>query len=119
MLLLSVNWGHIWMVTLLGFSLVVVLLVVLIFILKLFGWIMQQINKPTSKPAVAKPASTQVTTTKENDDMTINGNITAAIAMALNMYYFGIHDEEPTQITVTRHNTQWNNKMYGMNNLHR
>ena len=44
MLLLSINninWGHVWMVTILGFLMVVALLVVLIYILKLFGWIMQ------------------------------------------------------------------------------
>ena len=31
----------------------------------------------------------------------------------------GVHDEEDTKITIQPHRTQWNNKMYGMNNLHR
>ena len=41
MTLLATNWPHVWFVTLLGFALVLVLLVVLIYVLKLFGRIMQ------------------------------------------------------------------------------
>ena len=48
--------------------------------------------------------------------------IAAAIAMALHLYFNGVHDEEPTQITiknVERSYSPWNSKLYGMNNLHR
>ena len=118
--LLIVNWGHVWMVTGLGFALVFCLLVVLIFILKGFGAIMQQ-KRPASASATAPaPKDEQPTRPqqKEDKEMAINSNITAAIAMALHLSYFGnMHDEEPTRITVVPRPTQWNNKMYGMNNL--
>ncbi len=120
MILLAANWSHIWMVTLLGFSLVFLLLVVLIYILKLFGIIMRprvKVEKPTEVPeAVGAPR-------RENSEkITLTGNATAAIAMALHLYYNGVHDEEPTKITIKkieRRYSPWNSKLYGMNNLHR
>ena len=115
--LLIVNWGHVWMVTGLGFALVFLLLVVLIFILKGFGALMQIKPATKSVPAPQK-GQNPLPQQKEEKDMAINSNITAAIAMALHLSYFGgMHDEEPTRITVTPRPTQWNNKMYGMNNL--
>lgn len=115
--LLLVDWGHVWMVTGLGFLLVFVLLVVLIFILKVFGAIMQKTSaKPAPKVAPVKQQSQPQI--KEDNDMAINSNVTAAIAMALHLSYFGgEHDEEPTRITIIPHRTTWNDKMYGMNNL--
>ena len=115
--LLLVNWGHVWMVTGLGFLLVFVLLVVLIFTLKGFGAIMQKaISAPAPKTVqVKQPPLPQK---KEDNEMAINSNVTAAIAMALHLSYFGgEHDEEPTRITIIPHRTTWNDKMYGMNNL--
>lgn len=113
--LLLVNWGHVWMVTGLGFLLVFVLLVVLIFILKGFGAIMQ---KSTLAPKAAQVKQQPLPQKKEETEMAINSNVTAAIAMALHLSYFGgEHDEEPTRITIIPHRTTWNDKMFGMNNL--
>lgn len=115
--LLLVNWGHVWMVTGLGFLLVFVLLVVLIFILKAFGTIMQK-TTATQTPKVSPVKQQPQSQKKEDTDMAINSNVTAAIAMALHLSYFGgEHDEEPTRITIMPHHTTWNDKMYGMNNL--
>ncbi len=113
--------SHVWMVTLLGFSLVFVLLVVLIYLLKLFGFIM----RPRIK--VANPAQVPETVgsprTETSASITLTREATAAIAMALHLYYNGIHDSEgPTQVTikkVERRYSPWNSKLYGMNNLHR
>ena len=120
MILLAANWSHVWMVTLLGFGLVFVLLVVLIYVLKLFGVIMHprvKVDKPHEvHEAVGAPR------TQDAEHITLTGNATAAIAMALHLYYNGIHDEEPTQITIKkieRKYSPWNSKIYGMNNLHR
>ena len=121
MILLATNWTHVWMVTLLGFSLVFVLLVVLIYVLKLFGFIMRprvKVEKPSEvHEAVGSPR------TDTSESITLTGEATAAIAMALNLYYNGIHDDEgPKQITikkVERRYSPWNSKLYGMNNLHR
>ncbi len=120
MTLLAINWPHVWFVTILGFALVLALLVVLIYVLKLFGVIMHprvKVENPQEvHAAVGAPR-------KENSEhITLTGEATAAIAMALHLYYNGIHDEEPTQVTikkVERKYSPWNSKLYGMNNLHR
>lgn len=108
------------MVTLLGFGLVFLLLVVLIYVLKLFGFIMRpriKMEKPAEVPeAVGAPR------TESSKTITLTGEATAAIAMALHLYYNGVHDEEHTQVTirkVERRYSPWNSKLYGMNNLHR
>lgn len=115
---LVVDWGHIWLVTGVGFGMVFVLLVVLIFILKLLGVVM---NSSTGKPAKnaeapkAAAAAAPKASASEDDDM-------AAVAMALHLYFGGVHDEEPTEITlknIERRYSPWNDKAYGMNNLHR
>ncbi len=120
MTLLAANWGHIWMVTLLGFGLVFVLLVVLIYVLKLFGAIMHPRVKVENPQEVHKSVGTPRKETSEK--IVLTGEATAAIAMALHLYYNGIHDEEPTKVTikeVERKYSPWNSKLYGMNNLHR
>ena len=117
---LVVDWGHTWLVTGVGFGMVFVLLVVLIFILKLLGVVM---NSSTGKPAknaevpkaAAATAAAPKASASEDDDM-------AAVAMALHLYFGGVHDEEPTEITlknIERRYSPWNDKAYGMNNLHR
>ena len=70
----------------------------------------------TSRTAALTDRGTQ----KENKErITLTADSTAAIALALHLYYNGVHDEESTKTIVQPHRTQWNNKMYGMNNLHR
>ena len=108
------------MVTLLGFSLVFILLVVLIYVLKLFGYIMKPKVKVDNPQEVHEAVGAPRTETSKH--ITLTGNATAAIAMALHLYYNGIHDEEPTHVTirkVERKYSPWNSKLYGMNNLHR
>ena len=120
MIILATNWTHVWMVTLLGFGLVFLLLVVLIYVLKLFGYIMRPRVKVENPKEVHEAVGTPHKETSES--ITLTGNATAAIAMALHLYYNGIHDEEPTHVTikkVERKYSPWNAKLYGMNNLHR
>ena len=120
MTFLATNWPHVWFVTLLGFALVLVLLVVLIYVLKLFGLIMQPRVK-TEKPQEVH-ASVGAPRKETDAHITLTGQATAAIAMALHLYYNGVHDEEPTHITIKkieRKYSPWNAKIMGMNNLHR
>lgn len=110
MLLLDTNWSHIWMVTLLGFGIVFLLLVVLIYILKLFGWIMQQPNKQQPAEPLEKPSTP--TTTSTNNDQDI-----AAIALTLHLYYNnGLHDRPAPKLTFAKpQKTDWNNKLLMFN----
>lgn len=107
-----------WFITGLGFGMVVLLLFVFVYIMKLMGWIMQPRVKAKKVETTAKETVTH-TKSKINDSITLTADSTAAIALALHLYYNGVHDEEDTKITIQPHRTQWNNKMYGMNNLHR
>ena len=120
MILLEVT-GFTWMVTGVGFGLVVLLLWVFVYLMKLLGYIMQPRVKAKKVENAPAPAEENVTHTKSqySDTVTLTADCTAAIALALHLYYNGVHDEEDTKITIQPHRTQWNNKMYGMNNLHR
>ena len=108
-----------WFITGLGFGMVVALLALFVYVMNLLGWIMQPRVK--AKKVENKAAEQTVTHThsKLDDSITLTADSTAAIALALHLYYNGVHDEEDTKITIQPHRTQWNNKMYGMNNLHR
>lgn len=105
------------MVTGLGFCMVIVLLVVLIFILKLLGAVVSsavKAPKAAQPKAVAAPAAQAAPAAASADDDL------AAIAMALHLYFNGVHDVEPTEIHIKRvERSGWNSKLYGMNNLHR
>ena len=117
-MILAVNWSHVWMVTGLGFLMVITLLVVLIFILKLLGAaISGAVKAPkASAPKASAPAATVAAapaSSGADDDL-------AAIAMALHLYFNGVHDVEPTEIHIKRvERSGWSSKLYGMNNLHR
>ncbi|MBO4268148.1 MAG: OadG family protein [Bacteroidaceae bacterium] len=119
-MILAINWPHVWMVTGVGFCMVICLLVVLIFILKLLGAVVSNALKAPKAAApkaaapqalsVAAPAAAQASA---DDDL-------AAIAMALHLYFNGVHDVEPTEIHIRKaERSGWNSKLYGMNNLHR
>ena len=101
MTFLAVNWGNALLITGVGFGLVFVVLVLLIFIVKSFGVIFAQ--KPKAQAAaVAAPAATEAT---DETDM-------AAIAYVLHTFY-NQHDEE-SDILTFRHDdvaySPWNQK---------
>ncbi|MGM9837362.1 MAG: OadG family protein [Paludibacteraceae bacterium] len=107
-----------WFITGLGFGMVLLLLIAFVFIMKLLGWIMRPRVKAVKKEENTQQAET-VVHKERSERMVLTADSTAAIALALHLYYNGVHDEEDTKITIQPHRTQWNNKMYGMNNLHR
>jgi sodium pump decarboxylase gamma subunit len=101
MTFLAVNWGNALLITGVGFGLVFLVLVLLIFIVKSFGVIFAQ--KPKAQAAaVAAPAATEAT---DETDM-------AAIAYVLHTFY-NQHDEESDVLTI-RHDdvaySPWNQK---------
>ena len=109
----------IWMVTGLGFLLVLILLFIFVYIMKLMGWIMQPRVKAKKQENEVHAQTVAHTQKEDTEHITLTADCTAAIALALHLYYNGVHDEECTKTIVQPHRTQWNNKMYGMNNLHR
>jgi sodium pump decarboxylase gamma subunit len=99
--MLLINWGNTWLVTGVGFAMVFCVLVLLIFIVKLFGVIFT--HKPKAQPAAAAAAAPAAEVGEE--DM-------VAIAYALHTFY-NMHDEESDVLTI-RHDdvpySPWNQK---------
>ena len=111
--------GQTWFITLIGFGMVLLLLFVFIYVMKLMGKIMRPRVKAVKKEVTNEEQTESVGHKQREDRIVLTGDATAAIALALHLYYNGVHDEEDTKITIQPHRTQWNNKMYGMNNLRR
>ncbi len=110
--------GDTWIITGLGFGLVFLLLVALIYILKGFGALMQPKAKVVKKAEVKE----NVEVPEHKKEITLWSSTTAVIAMALHLYYNEVHDEESTKVTiekVDRRYSPWSSKIHGMNNLHR
>lgn len=103
MILLAIT-SQTWLVTGLGFGLVLVLLYVFVYIMKLLGFIMQPKEKkaqPAAKADDATKAAIATTIALNSDEADM-----AAIAMTLNLYY-GVHDIEPAQLTIRPHHSMW------------
>ena len=102
MTMLAINWGNTLIITGVGFALVFVVLVLLIYIVKLFGVIFTQ--KPKAQAPVAAPVAAPAA---ENEDIDM-----AALAYVLHTFY-NQHDEESDVLTIRHDNvvyTPWNQK---------
>ena len=100
MTMLAINWGNALMITGFGFAMVFSVLVLLIFIVKLFGVIFVQ--KPKAQPVVA---AAQPAAEAGEEDM-------VAIAYALHLFY-NMHDEESDVLTIRHEDatySPWNQK---------
>ncbi len=119
--ILSVNWANAFDIVGFGIVMVFILLILLVIVLNLFS----KIIAPTVKVPKKKTISPEVaTTTVENiveyDEEHLSANDSAAIAMALHLYYAEVHDDESAIITiktVERRYSPWSSKIYGINNL--
>ena len=103
-----------WIVTGLGFGIVLMLLFCLVFILQFFGFVMQKMTNGASKPSTpSKPsmpgAPSEAMEEKSDDD-------TAAIAMALYLASLDVKHDVPTpMINLKARETVWNTKTIGLN----
>lgn len=131
MILLAVT-AETWIVTGLGFGIVLVLLFCLVYILQAFGWIMTSAEKGFSCSCKCKKEEPKATTKAEparqepsseekaaiamaiseanNDDL-------AAVAYALYLAQDKKHDIPTAMISLHKHETAWNEKSIGMNNV--
>ena len=115
-----------WIVTGLGFGIVLALLFCLVFIMQFFGWTMQKATAPKApkeevkkeepkeeKKTVIPEATEQkpAPTPSPDDDM-------AAIAYALYLASCNTKHDAPTgMIAVQARETAWNTKSIGLNNV--
>ena len=124
MVLLAVT-ADTWIVTGLGFGIVLALLFCLVFILQGFGWTMQKIEAPKTPKAEKKEVKEENVEVSESPISNLQSPIvaspaddTAAIAFALYLASRdGKHDAPTGMIAVQARETAWNTKSIGLNNV--
>jgi len=118
--IMAVNWADALNVVTFSFTMVFILLVLIVFVLNIFSRIVApKVRVPKKKTGIdhQNPTNPQE---KEYDEEHLSAGQSAAIAMALHLYYNEVHDEESSVITiktVERRYSPWSSKIYGLNNL--
>ena len=123
MILLAVTTDT-WIVTGLGFGIVLVLLFCLVFIMQFFGWCMQKLTAPKSPKTAEKIQKATTVPSNEATEAAIamalakagDDDDKAAIAYALYLYSGKNHDVPTAMIKPQARNTAWNAKEIGLNN---
>ena len=108
----NVGWGDMGLMTLLGFSVVCVVLVLLIFIMKGMGaaFTRQKRAKKAAEGVVAVAV-------EEEHEAISDQEIAAAIMTALKLYKSNLHDQESEMLTINRiarAYSPWNSKIHGL-----
>lgn len=104
-----------WIVTLSGFFIVIIALVILYFLFTCVSKIINANWKKSSRKETNKEKVIKETALDAND------GIIAAIGLALSMS-MEVHDDEPNEITITRiqrRYSPWSSKIYGLNSLNK
>ena len=114
----DVGWGGMALMTGIGFAIVFVVLVLLIFIMKGMGVAFTRQKKAEK---VAKAAAAGVTLAEEDHHEAITDQeIAAAIITALKLYKSNLHDQESEMLTIhriTRAYSPWSSKIHGLTQL--
>lgn len=101
-------------VALVGFSIVFFSLTVLVIV---FTRLPKLINRLFNKEKSKSKKSTKQEESA-NDDFGIEGNVTAAISLALHLYFNELHDEESNIVTIKKVRkaySPWSSKIYSVN----
>ena len=108
------EWGNILLMALIGFSLVFVVLVLLIFVMKIMGVVFTRQKKAKK---VAEKGATAAAATDEEHEAISDQEIAAAIITALKLYKSNLHDKESEMLTINRiarAYSPWNSKIHGL-----
>ncbi len=108
----NIGWPEMLLMALIGFVLVFVVLVLLIYIMKAMGWFFTREHKAK----VAASAQTK----HAHDHAISDQELAAAIATALKLYKSDLHDRESETLTInriTRAYSPWNSKIHGLTQL--
>jgi len=109
--LLSIGSQGGWTIALVGYGIVFTALIALVIVFVNLPRLLQ-INLRSKLKKQGKSSS-------NSENLNIEGNVNAAIAMALYMHFDQIHDEESNIITikkVTKNYSPWSSKIYGVMN---
>lgn len=113
----NVDWSQIWIITGVGYSVVFIALLSLMFCFKNMPKILnlglrKKIREVKERAQVRNNGG-------QEKEKYLSGEISAAIGMAITLYLKEQHDEESGIITikrVARTYSPWNSKIYGVNN---
>ncbi len=103
-----------WIITVVGWGIVFIALVLLIFIFNMVPKILKINFKSTNKK------DKKISVENADSEKYLSGDETAAIAMALHMFFNEQHDEESNVITIKRiqkRYSPWSSKIYGLRNV--
>ena len=105
----NVGWPEMLLMALIGFLLVFVVLVLLIYIMKAMGWFFTREHKAKVAASAATPHA--------HDHAISDQELAAAIITALKLYKSALHDQESEMLTInriTRAYSPWNSKIHGL-----
>ena len=107
----NIGWAEMLLMAGIGFALVFMVLVLLIFIMKGMGWVF------TRQKKAAKAAATGVVVADDDHEAITDQEIAAAIITALKLYKSNLHDQESEMITIhriARAYSPWSSKIHGL-----
>ena len=105
----NVGWPEMLLMALIGFLLVFVVLVLLIYIMKAMGWVFTREHKAKVAESAATPNA--------HDHAISDQELAAGIITALKLYKSNLHDQESEMITISRiarAYSPWNSKIHGL-----
>ncbi len=106
----EINWTLVWVLTVVGYVVVFIALVLLVYVYKLMPTLLNvQLKRRLKK------SGKEIDTLTTNDKY-LSGEVNAAIGMTLIMFFDEQHDEESNIITikrVARTYSPWSSKIYG------
>lgn len=104
------NWTLVWVVTIVGYVVVFLALLALVYFYKLIPEILNFQNRRR-----LKKSGKEVSTPEQKSEY-MSGEVNAAIGMALVMFFEEQHDDESNIITIKRVErtySPWSSKIYG------
>ena len=112
------GWVDMLLMAGIGFAVVFIVLVLLIYIMRGMGWAFTRQKKAEK---VAKAAAAGVTLSEDDHHEAISDQeIAAAIITALKLYKSNLHDQESEMLTIhriTRAYSPWSSKIHGLTQL--
>ena len=109
----NIGWAEMLLMAGIGFALVFLVLVLLIYIMRFMGWVFTRQKK-------AKKVAEKGAAAVEEHDAISDQEIAAAIITALKLYKSNLHDQESEMITIhriARAYSPWSSKIHGLTQL--
>ena len=107
----NIGWAEMLLMAGIGFAIVFLVLVLLIFVMKGMGWVFTR-QKKAAKIATGVAG--------DDHDAITDQEIAAAITTALKLYKSNLHDQESEMITIhriARAYSPWSSKIHGLTQL--